>query len=314
MKSTEHTKKRRVKNRFLYDNRTPYLYLLPGFVLITVFVVIPLIMAVISSFQDYYSHEFVGFKNYDFVLQLGSLIRNGWENGASIFMVSFANVLRFTAIIVAVQLLLSFSFASVLVRTKNRMSKVARVLIYVPNVISGIIASVAFTMLFNYGGGLFNSLLISAGKDAIAFESQESWPQVSVILPTLWLGFGYNTLVMYAGLSNIPQVYYEAAEIDGAGAMAKLFKITLPHMKNYFVLLLIGLVTGTMQMFDVPFMMTDGGPLNTTSTPVLYLYGLFSDPAAPQNASIAGSVIVMITVSIVNLFVFKVIKSEKSQE
>lgn len=302
------------QNPFLHDNRTPYLYLLPGFVLITIFVVVPLVMAVISSFQDYYTHEFVGLKNYDYVLQLGSLFRNGWENGASVFMVSFVNVLFFTLIIVAVQLLLSFSFAMVLVHTRSRFGKIARTLIYIPNMISGIVASVAFTMLFNYGGGLFNSLLLSFDKDAIAFDSEGVWPQISVILPTLWLGFGYNTLVMYAGLSNIPKIYYEAAEIDGAGWFMKLVKITLPHMKNYFVLLMIGLVTGTMQMFDVPFMMTGGGPLNTTSTPVLYLYGLFSDPAAPQNASIAGSIIVMISVSIVNLFVFKVIKSEKSQE
>ena len=80
----------------------------------------------------------------------------------------------------------------------------------------------------NYGGGLINGILLYFDSDPFAIIKDNNWARIAVIVPTLWLGFGYNSLVMYAGLLNIPKDYYEAATLDGAGWWRKLIKITLP--------------------------------------------------------------------------------------
>lgn len=303
---------RKRSNRFLYRHaKSAYLILFPAFALLTVFVIVPLIMAVVRSFQDYNTGNFVGFYNYEYILGLKSLFTQGI---ASDFLISFGNGLLFTAIITVVMVVISFLFALVLKNMNNRLGNFAKVVIYMPFFISGIIASIIFSLLTNYGGGLINSILISMGKDAVAFETQGILPYVSVIVPTVWLGFGYNTLVMYAGILNIPREYYEAASIDGANGWQKMIFVTIPNMKNYLVLIVINLVTSNMQMMEVPYMMTGGGPLNKTLTPVLYLFNCFRDANRPENVTIAGAIIVMIFIAIVNIFVFKAVRSEKSQD
>ena len=303
---------RKRHNRYEFRHaKYAYLLLLPAFLLLTTFVIIPLVMAVVRSFQDYATGEFVGFYNYEYVLGLKDLFSAGV---VSDFLKSFGNVLLFTLIITVITVITTFFFALVLKIMNNRLGSVAKVVIYIPFFISGIIASVIFTMLTNYGGGLVNSILISLGKDTVAFENEGILPYLSVIIPTGGIGVGDNTLVMYAGIINIPKEYYEAASIDGANGMQKLWHITLPNMKNYFVLIIINLVTANMQMMEIPYMMTGGGPLNATLTPVLYLFNSFRDPNRPQNVSIAGAIIIMIFIAVVNVFVFKVVKSEKSQD
>lgn len=303
---------RKRHNRFVYRNaKYAYALLLPAFLLLSVFVIAPLVMAVIRSFQDYQTGKFIGLYNYEYVLGLKDLFTAGV---VSDFLKSFGNVLLFTLIITVVTVVITFFFALVLKNMNNKLGAIAKVVIYIPFFISGIIASVIFTVLTNYGGGLVNSILISLGKDTVAFEKDGILPYLSVIIPTIWISFGYNTLVMYAGILNIPKEYYEAASIDGANGAQQLWHITLPNMKNYFVLIIINLVTANMQMMEIPYMMTGGGPLNATLTPVLYLFNSFRDPNRPQNVSIAGALIIMIFIAAVNVFVFKIVKSEKSQD
>ena len=303
---------RKRHNRFVYRHeKYAYLMLLPAFLLLTVFVIAPLVMAIVRSFQDYQTGGFVGWYNYEYVLGLKDLFGAGV---VSDFLKSFGNVLVFTLIITAVMVVTTFLFALVLKNMNNSLGSVAKVVIYIPFFISGIIASIIFTMLTNYGGGLVNSILISLGKDTVALENEGILPYIAVIVPTIWIGFGYNTLVMYAGIINIPKEYYEAASIDGANGIQQMWHITLPNMKNYFVLIIINLVTANMQMMEIPYMMTGGGPLNATLTPVLYLFNSFRDPNRPQNVSIAGALIIMVFIAFVNVFVFKVVKSEKSQD
>ena len=185
---------------------------------------------------------------------------------------------------------------------------------FIPFFISGIVASVIFNLLINYGGGLFTSLLIDAGKDPIAFAVEGKWPYIIIIVITIWMTFGYQTLIMYAGLLQIPKSLYEAAQLDGANFWHQTLFITIPNMKNYFVLVCISLVTANLQMFEIPFMVTGGGPLESTLTPVMYLYNSFRDPGRPQNVTIAGALLVMILIMVINIIVFKTVRSEKSGE
>lgn len=275
---------------------------LPAILLLLTFAYIPLIMAVIRSFQDYNTGEFIGFENYDYILKTPSFIK------------SFGNVFLFTLIILVAQMLLSFFFAQILKAIDIKVSNAVKIIIYIPCLISGVVASIIYMFLFNYGGGLFTSILISLNMDPIAFTTQGYWPIFCVLLPTFWLGFGYNTLVMYAGLLNIPKQYFEAAKIDGANYFQQILYVTVPYMKNIFILMIVNITTGTLQMMDIPYMITGGGPLEMTLTPSLYLFNSFRDVGRPQNVTIAGAILVMILIVAVNSIAFKVITSEKMED
>lgn len=291
------------RKKFLFRSApSAYLMLLPAFVLLTVFVILPLCMALVRAFENYETKEFVGFDNFVYILKTPS------------FLKSFLNVFLMAVIIVAGMVVLSFFFAIILQKMNNRLGTAAKIVIYVPYLISGIVASIVFLFLTNYGGGLISSVLLSLGKEPISFATEGIWPYVSVIVPTLWLGFGYNTLVMFAGLLNIPKEYYEAAKMDGAKAGARLWYITLPNMKNYFVLIIINLVTANLQMMEVPYIMTGGGPNEKTLTPVLYLFNSFRDPGRPQNVTTAGALLIMLLIMAVNIVVFRLVRSEKSMD
>lgn len=287
--------------RYRYK-KTAYLMLAPALMLLSIFVIWPLVMAVVRSFQDYNTGGFVGLYNFVYILKTASFIK------------SFRNVFLMTAIIVVLTMVLTFLCALLMRSLQNRMGYFVRACIFVPFFISGIVASVIFNLLINYGGGLFTSLLIGAGKDPIAFAVEGNWPYIIVITISIWMVFGYQSLIMYAGLLQIPKSYYEAAQLDGANFVEQTWFITLPNMKNYFVLICINLVTANLQMFEIPFMLTGGGPLESTLTPVMYLYNSFRDPGRPQNVTIAGALLVMILIMAINILVFKTVRSEKSGE
>lgn len=287
--------------RYRYKN-TAYIMLLPALILLGIFVMWPLVMAVIRAFQDYNTGQFVGFYNFRYILMTPSFVK------------AFKNVLILTVCIVSLTMVLTFLFALLMRSLGNRMGYFTRACVFIPFFISGIVTSVIFNLLLNYGGGLFTSLLIDAGKEPIAFAVEDNWPQITIIAITIWMTFGYQTLIMYAGLLQIPKSLYEAAQLDGANFLHQTLFITIPNMKNYFVLVCISLVTANLQMFEIPFMVTGGGPLESTLTPVMYLYNSFRDPGRPQNVTIAGALLVMILIMFINIIVFKTVRSEKSGE
>ena len=280
-----------------------YGMMLPAFALLTIFVITPFVMAVYRSFTDYSAYneniKFVWFDNYVTILSDVSFIK------------SLGNVVLMTVIYAVLMFVLSFLFALLLTKLTPKTANVAKVVTYLPFMLSGILLSVIFIFLFSQNG-LFNALRMSHDADGISFATDGIWPYVIIILPLLWGGFGYNSLVMYAGLLNIPNAYYEAAEIDGANAWNKLWGITIPNMKNYFVLIIINLITGGLQMFELPLMMTSGGPLEKTLTPVLFIFWQKSNPSILESAVVAGAILIMIPIAAINLIVFKLIRSEKS--
>ena len=280
-----------------------YAMMLPAFALLTIFVITPFVMAVYRSFTDYSAYnenvQFVWFQNYATILSDAS------------FMKSLGNVVLMTVVYALLMFVLSFLFALLLTKLTPKMANVAKVVTYLPFMLSGILLSVIFLFLFS-NNGLFNALRLSADMDRISFSVDGLWPYAIIILPLLWGGFGYNSLVMYAGLLNIPNSYYEAAEIDGANSWQKLWGITIPNMKNYFVLIIINLITGGLQMFELPLMMTGGGPLEKTLTPVLFIFWQKSNPSISESAVVAGAILIMIPSAAINMIVFKLIRSEKS--
>ncbi|MFP4177514.1 MAG: carbohydrate ABC transporter permease [Acholeplasmataceae bacterium] len=283
-----------------YSNReeriSGFLMVLPAFVMLAIFVITPLGLALYRSFFDYrvgQESAFVGFANYAKIL----------DN--DVFFKSFINVLEMTLAITVFQIVCSFLFANALVRIKGKFGVFARTIIYLPYLISGIVVAVIFTLLTTYNGGIINAFLGVFDIEPIPFNNSEFWSPISIIVPTIWIGFGYFSLVMYAGLINIPKSFFEAAEMDGASFFQLTRFITIPMMKNYFLLLIVTLIVANMQMFEVPMIMTNGQPANQTMTPVLYLIHSRANGNISDSEITAAAILIMVLILIVNSFVFK---------
>lgn len=284
---------------------TAYLMIAPAFLLLCIFVIIPLFMALYYSFTSwsfYRETTFVGLNNFRLMLK------------DPLFLKSVKNAIKFMLIILPVQIIVTFLFANVLRGFKTKTANTIKTAIYVPTVISGVVASVIFMFLLDYRAGIINELLINIGVGRIAFTKRPLSATIMVILPTIWMAFGPTVIMMLAGLLNVPNEYYEAAQVDGAGKVAQMFYITIPAMRNIFVLQAIGIVTGSLQMFDIPFMMTGGGPVDSTLTPMMFLYNNFRAVDKNMSYTLAGALLMMIVIGAVSSVVFTIIKSEKSMD
>lgn len=268
----------------------------PALILLTIFVLVPLFLAFYRSFFFYESGPldsyFVGFENYLKVFQN--------EN----FVKSLGNVVVLTLFIVGFQVIGAYILAVILVKIKNKFGVFVRVIIYLPYLFSGIVVGSIFTLMTTYNGGFINGFLSLFNMDPISFQMNEFWAHVSIIVPTIWVGGGYTTLVFYSGLINIPKDHLEAASVDGASYLRQTFSIILPSLRNYIVLVVVTLVTGNLQMFEIPMLMTNGGPINSTMTPVLYLVHARSNGNVSQSEIIASAILIMLAVGALNAVVF----------
>lgn len=280
-----------------------YMLIAPAVILLAIFVIAPLIMSIYRSFFYYESGPnesvFVGFENYV------KVFRN------EVFVKSLANICLMTLFIVVLQVVGSFLFANILVRIKNKFGVFVRTIIYLPYLFSGVVVGCIFTLLTYYNGGVINGILGNIGLEPIAFTHSTFWAYVSIIVPTIWIGSGYTTLIFYSGLINIPKDYYEASSIDGAGFWKQTWYIVLPSLKNYFVLIIVTLVTANLQMFEIPMLMTNGLPLNSTMTPVLYLIHARANGNVSQSEIIASSILIMLFIGAINALVFSLTNRKK---
>lgn len=277
------------------------LMLSPALLGLLVFAIIPIIMSFINSFYNYGFYQeplFVGTRNYRLVLK------------DKFFWKSIRVGIRYTLIVVPILLVSSFLFANLIVKLKGRISGFIKTSIYVPTVISGVIASMLFLFIYDYQAGLLNNILALFKISPQAWFQNPKFALLSLAAPRIWLSFGYTTLFMLAGVLDIPQPYYEAAKLDGANAWQCMMKITIPSMKNIFLFLLVSNVVSTMQEFDLPFNMTGGAPAGGTLTPSLFVYNHFvQDPTV--GFSLAAAMLIALVLGTLSLGIFKTVNSEK---
>lgn len=283
------------------------LLIAPALILLIIFVITPLFMSLYRSFFYFESGPneavFAGFENYAKVFQNKE------------FLKALGNVCIMTLFVVVLQVLLAFIFANVLVRIKNKFGVFVRTIIYLPYLFSGIVVGCIFTLLTYYNGGIINGILGDwFNADPISFTMNEFWAYVAIIVPTIWVGCGYTTLIFYSGLINIPKDYYEAAEVDGAGFFKTTWYIVLPQLKNYFVLIIVTLVTANLQMFEIPMIMTNGQPVNATMTPVLYLIHARANGNVSQSEILASSILIMLFIGGINAIVFTLTNARKGEK
>lgn len=293
---------RRRQARYQYrDSKVAYLLLLPVVVLLGIFVIWPAIYAVYLSFQNwsfYKDPEFVGFENFLAVLRdplFSATIRRGF---------------LFVLMTVPIMLVLAFLFACLVVAVSRRFASVLKVSIYIPTIISTVIASIVFVLIYDYSGGLLNWFLGNFGIDPIAWIGDPAWALLSIAVPAIWLGLGLTSLIMVAAMVDIPTEFYEAAAMEGAGWWQKTFYITIPQMKNVLLYLLITGFVAAIQQFELPLIMTGGGPLDSTTLPNLFIFNHFRNDIN-VGYSIAAALLLFVVLGTVSAMVFKVLNSEK---
>lgn len=281
-----------------------YLMILPIFGLLTVFVIVPFGYAAVVSFLDWSFYQksiFVGFANYLAVLR------------DPYFYKSIRVGLQFSLYVVPVGLVLAFLTAHIIKQLKGRTASFVKTAIYIPTIMSGIIASIIFAFIYDFQGGLANYILGWFGGEKQAWLNDVKFALPGIAVPAIWLGFGITTLIMLAGLLDIPESYYEAADLEGAGTFTKMTKITIPLMKNVIVYLLVTGFIAAIQQLDLALVMTKGGPVYETQTPNLYIFNHFLNDVL-MGRSIASALLLCLVLGTVSAIIFRLINSERAGE
>ncbi len=147
-----------------------------------------------------------------------------------------------------------------------------RAVFFFPILVSGAVISIVWLYLFNMDLGIVNYFLGEIGIPRIPWLISSNWVKNSVIIMTVWNGVGFNMLLLLAGLQGIPKELYEAGTIDGAGRWASFIKITLPMLSPVIFFILVKGAIGVFQLFDSPFVLTQGGPGDASRTMLMYIY------------------------------------------
>lgn len=248
--------------------RAAYVFLAPALIPIFVFFFIPVLAAFLLSFTDFdiYSlsnfqyARFVGLRNY---IQLFSdpLFRKALIN-------TFYYVIVGGPLSVAVSLGTALMINSKLIRFKGFF----RTVYFAPVVTTLVAVAVVWRFLYHPRFGMLNYALSFFGVDPIDWLGDPTWAMPAIILMAVWKSFGYNMIIFVAGLQNIPAELYEAARIDGANTWQQFKSITLPMLAPTTLFVSIVTMIGNFQLFAEPYVMTQGGPVNSTLSIVLLMY------------------------------------------
>jgi multiple sugar transport system permease protein len=241
---------------------TGYAFLAPSLLLLGLFVFLPLAWAFAISLQQtngFGDGVFVGLENYQRLLS------------DALFWRAALNTALFTLIVVPVSMALGLGLA-VLLNSVLPARGVLRSVIVLPMSISGVATALIGVLIFDQNNGIANKLLSAVGLGGIPWQSSGPAAFGSVVLVTLWWRIGFNMIIYLAGLQGVTLELYESAQIDGASRWQRFRYITWPMVGPSTFFLLIMNVIYSFQVFDIVFVLTQGGPGNSTSVLVTYAY------------------------------------------
>jgi multiple sugar transport system permease protein len=249
-------------------SKAPYIFIAPTLILLAVFSLIPIGIALLISFTnmdltglaDYSAIEFVGFRNYVDVVS------------DPIFVKAILNTLFYVVVGVPLVIIISLSIALLINLGKSRLFKAFRVVYYMPSVTNVVAVAVVWGYLYNPSIGLFNFLLAKLHIAGVPWLTDPVMAKISLIILALWRGIGLNMIIFIAAIQGIPKSYYEAADLDGASRWQQLIHITIPMLRYAIFFVSITTMIGWLQFFEEPFIMTNGGPLDSTTSVSLFIY------------------------------------------
>jgi multiple sugar transport system permease protein len=249
-------------------DRAAWWFVAPALLVIAVFFFLPIVAAFLISLTDFDIYaladlanlRFVGIGNYLKLLQ------------TPLFWQALGNTLYFVGAGVPLSIAASLGAALLLHSRLTRFKPLFRTALFAPVVTTLVAVAVIWRYLFNTRYGLLNYALGGLGIDPIDWLGDPHWAMPAIILFAVWKNFGYNMIIFLAGLQSIPEELYEAARIDGASLWRQFASVTLPMLSP--VVMLVGILTiaGYFQLFAEPYVMTQGGPLQSTVSVLYFMY------------------------------------------
>jgi len=271
-----------------------WIFAAPALLVLTVFFALPVFASLLLSFTDFDLYalanpqhlRFVGIRNYVELLQM------------PMFWKALGNTTYFVAVGVPLSIGVSLGAALLLNAPVARAQAVFRTALFAPVVTTLVAVAVIWRYLFHTSYGVVNFGLGSIGIEPIDWLGDPFWAMPTIILLAVWKNFGYNMVILLAGLQAIPNDLYEAARIDGASRWQQLRYITLPMLGP--VLLVVGVITiaGYFQLFAEPYVMTRGDPLQST---VSVLYFMFEEGFRWWNLGRASAVAFILFVIVMTI-------------
>jgi multiple sugar transport system permease protein len=284
---------------------TGFLFVLPALVLVAIFFLVPLVFAIwmsltkwnIAGFQS-----FVGLDNYANILS------------DTRFLDSVVFTTLYTAVVTVITFLLGFALA-LLVRSENRRFVMLRTMFYLPVVIGVAVGAFIFLWLFNETIGPVNGLLRSLGITSanISWLSTPSTAFITLIVMVVWKSAGFAMITLLIGMQAVPQELYEASRVDGASNRQQLWHITVPLIRPTIALVIILLVTGSYLAFDQFYIITRGGPNNSTITAVYWIYNQ-AFIAFRLGYATAMSVVLMLFLVLLSAIQLRLLRRDSTQD
>ena len=247
-------------------NRYAYFFILPGTALLIMFTILAALLAFAFSFMDFnllrpQDAAFIGLENYRRLVTDGS------------FLKAIKNTVYFAVVVVPYQVGMAFGLA-LLVRRNIRGVGIFRSAYFSPLMTSMSVIAILWTFIYNPNPtqGLLNAILVKLGLPSCDFLRSADTAMNSIVVMSGWHGAGNQMMILLAGLQAIPEDLYAAASIDGANPFQKFLYITIPGIKNVLVFVVMMTTIAAMKLFTQPYIMTNGGPKESTMTLTYYLY------------------------------------------
>ena len=247
-------KRREATNIYLYT--APWLI---GFFVLTLY---PIVYSFYLMFTDMNLTgvgKFIGLENLKYAFTDDPL-----------FIKAFINTLKYVVMFVPSSIILAF-FVALLLSKKVKGLGFFRTAFYIPYITSGVAVTILWGWIYQKDYGIINYVLSLFGIKGVNWLGDKNIAMISIVILSLWT-IGNNIIIMLAGIQDIPQSYYESAQIDGAGAIRQIFSITLPLCTPTIYFNLIVTIIAAFQVFQQPLILTNGGPLNSTYTAAIHMY------------------------------------------
>lgn len=290
------------------NSKVAYFFLAPAVSAIFVFFFIPVIAAFIISFTDFDIYtlgdfstlRFIGFDNYLRLLN------------DDLFWTALKNTFYFVVVASPLSIVVSLATAMLLNNKLIKFKAIFRLSYFIPVVTTLVAVAIVWRFIYHYDFGLVNYLLRLIGINPVDWLGNPTWAMPAIIMMSVWKNFGYNMIIFIAGLQNIPEELYDAAEIEGANWWQMFKSIIFPMLAPTTIFISIITIIGYFQLFAEPYVMTQGGPLNSTLSIIQYMYQEgFRWWNMGYSASIAF--VLFFIIFVVTLIQFKFQKSDSLQ-
>jgi multiple sugar transport system permease protein len=282
-------------------SRSAYVFLAPSIILLMIFSIIPLVIA-------------FGLSLFDISITMDSAKFIGIDNFTKAFRDSrFINSLRVTAIFTGIEVpiqALGAVIVAALITKNNKRNKFFRAVYFLPVICSATAIGIMWKMILHSNIGFITAVLQSMGLGKINFLNTPGLTIYVVSFISIWRSFGISAIIYVTAIQQVSASLYEAAEMDGAGKITQFIHITLPSIRPTFWYILMTRFAGALQIFDIIYITTNGGPNYTTESTVTYIYSRAFSSRSSMGYASAMSVILFVIIMIITVFMYRKMNEE----